>query len=388
MMTRPEFSILVPTRNRSEQIAATLVPLAHQTHRDYEIVVSDNSDTDHTDRNAAVVESLKSTVDIRIVRPDAPLNMLGHWNFALGHTRGTYVGIVTDRMTLLPSALADVRPHLIGGANCVSFSHATLRGPYDVATLHPPLSAATEEKMDARTVLSLFARGAATKACPRLLNCFTRAAVLARMKHETGEALLGISPDYSFLFNYLARYPSYLHLHRQYLVDHAPQVSNGSAATQNKPNRAFRDFHARMLNEQRDTMALRPLPEDYIFFANIILSEYLLAGRTTPGAKLPPLDPAGIYNACWSQARSIATYGNEATDTALELLEAYRIQNNLPAPSTVERLKMAWRKRRNLVKRQKIERSTAAHVPPPQFELARELSRGHQVFAALQSLDA
>tara|TARA_R110002033_G_scaffold149205_1_gene186255 strand:+ start:982 stop:2037 length:1056 start_codon:yes stop_codon:yes gene_type:complete len=351
-------------------------------------VVSDNSDADHADRNAAVVESLNSTVDIRIVRPNATLNMLGHWNFALGHTRGTYVGIVTDRMTLLPSALADVRPHLIGGADCVSFSHTTLRAPYSAAALNPPLSAASVEQMDAQAVLSLFARGGATKACPRLLNCFTRSEVLTRMKDDAGEALLGISPDYSFLFNYLARYPAYLHLHRQYLVDHAPQVSNGSAATQNKPNRAFSDFHARMLNEQQDTMALRPLPKDYIFFANIVLSEYVLASQKTPGANLPPLDPAGIYASCWSQARKIAAYGNEATDIALELLEAYRIQNNLPRPSMVDRLNMAWRKRRNLIKRRNTERLNAAQAAPRQFELARELSRGHEVLAALQSLDA
>jgi hypothetical protein len=387
-MTRPEFSILVPTRNRSEQIAATLIPLAHQTHRDYEIVVSDNSDAEHGERNAAIVDSLKDVVNIRRVCPDEPLNMLDHWNFALGHVRGSFVGIATDRMTLLPTTLAAVRPHLTSGAGCVSFSHTTLNTTAGGGTLHPPLVLPEIEEINSQAVLSLFARGGATKACPRLLNCFTHANVLAEMKAEAGEALLGISPDYSFLFNYLARHPSYLHLHRQFLVDHAPQVSNGVAATQNRPNRAFRDFHTRMVSEQQDTLDLRPMPEDFTFFANIVLGEYVLADRTTPGADLPPLEPAGIYASCWAQARKIATYGDEATDRALMLLEAYRIQHGLPAPRAIDRLKMSWRKRRNLIKSEKVARRAAMQAPSPPFNLSQELSRGHEVLVALQCLDA
>lgn len=387
-MTRPEFSILVPTRNRSEQIAATLVPLAHQTHRDYEIVVSDNSDPEHAANNAAVVDSLKGTVNIRIVRPKTNLNMLEHWNFALEHVRGRFVGIVTDRMTLLPSTLATLRPHLLEGAKCVSFSHTTLLGNEAGYILHPSLADARMEEIDSQSVLSLFARGAATKACPRLLNSFVDGDVLHRMKADAGHALLGIAPDYSFLFNYLARIPSYHHLHRQLLVDHAPQVSNGVAATQNAPNRAFRDFHSRMLSEQQDTMALRPLPEDFMFFANIVLSEYVLAARTTPGATLPPLDHAGIYAACWAQAKKTATTGSPATDMALSVLEDYRIKHNLPAPSALDRIKMAWRKRRNLIKRRKADRAGSQTPATPPFDLTRELSRGHSVRAALQSFDA
>lgn len=387
-MTRPEFSILVPTRNRSAQIAATLVPLAHQSHGNYEIVVSDNSDTEQSAHVASLVEILKDQADIRVVRPDRPLNMVDHWNFALGQVQGEFVGIVTDRMTLLPSTLASLRTHLSEQETCVSYSHTTLKQNPDGAVLHPPLAASRVEQMDAQGILSLFASGGATKACPRLLNCFTHTDVLERMRTEAGEYLHGISPDYSFLFNYLARYASYAHVHRAYLVDHSPQVSNGMAATQNMPNKAFADFYQRMIAEQKDSMALRPIPEDTTLFANIILSEYVLAQRTTPGADMPPLDHEKIYQACWKQAQKVATSGNSASEHMLDALEKYRVTQGLPPHSWVDRMKLAVRKRRNLAKQQRRAQQSGGAVSDSVFDLETELERGTAILTTLKAFDA
>jgi hypothetical protein len=385
-MSRPEFSIVVPTRNRSAQLAGTLVPLTRQRVRDVEIIVSDNSDDDQAAQNAALVEGLRSDFEIRLVRPPKILNMTDHWNFALGLPQGRFVGIVTDRMTLLPSTLEAALAELQGNVACVSFSHTTLRRESDGLRVTPAMAEPRVERMVSRDVLKRFAGGGATKACPRLLNCFVDADVLGRMKAEAGQALLGISPDYSFLFNYLARYESYTHLHRQYLVDHAPQVSNGMAATQNRPNAALRDFSARMVAEQGDTLALRPMPDDNFFFPNLVLAEYALAGLTTPNSDLPELDHAGIYAACWRQAKGAASHGNAQSDHALSMLEAYRTAHGIAAPGLRKRLSMAWRKRRNRMKQLRIQRRAVA-PPAESFDVAQELRRGHKIADALQVID-
>ena len=387
-MTCPEFTILVPTRNRSEHIGTTLIPLAHQTHRDYEIVVSDNSDPEHFERIDAVVASLKEMVDIRVVRPDKTLNMLDHWNFALEHARGHHIGVVTDRMTLLPTTLDHVNLQLKKGSRCVSFGLSTLKEDDGNFSLEHKVGEICTETFQSLDILKLFAKGNRIKSLPLLLNCFVERDILERMKREAGQVLLGIAPDYSFLFNYLGRYETYCHIHQAFRIDHAPHLSNGASFSHGKPNAASIDFLARIMAEQKDILKLRPMPMEFTYIANILLSEYALAEQSIPGATFPPLDMAAIHRSCWRQALSTSVTGDTDHERSLKMLDQFRQQHGLPAPSFIDRLQMTYRKRRNLLKARRRDARAIARKPNGEITLDETIMRGQKVLDFIQEIDS
>ena len=349
---RPLFSVIVPTRNRPQQLANTLVPLSRQTLTDFEIILSDNSDSKHTQATKEIVEAIskKHNLQIRIIRPPTALNMTNHWNFAINKANGQYLGVVTDRMTLLPTTLENVLTVLQKGHCCVSYSSATLKTQDNKYYLTNPLSAPTLEEVACADVIKQFSLGNSSATCPRLLNSFVDVSTLNRMKLYTGGPLLGISPDYSFLFNYLGMLESYIHIHASLLVDHSPDVSNGLAITRNLPNKASDDFNKIMHKEQLDLINMRLMPDDNFFFLNIISGEYKLAAQNIPNSTLLPFNHERIYEACLIQAAKYLTT-DETSRLSFQALEKYRSKHNVPKFSVFSQLHMQYRKIRNTYKR-------------------------------------
>jgi hypothetical protein len=102
----PSFSIVYPTRHRPEFIREALRILERQQHDDFEVVVSDNFVDPNRSCAAACEES--GLEHLRYVRPPEPVGMFENWNFALQATTGDYVCYLTDKMFVLPDALARV----------------------------------------------------------------------------------------------------------------------------------------------------------------------------------------------------------------------------------------------------------------------------------------
>jgi len=98
------FSILIPTRDREGTLAATLKTCLMQEFDDYEIVVSDNSTTDKTQKLVAEIGSPL----IRLVRPPRPLAMSDNWSFALENARGEYFTVLGSDDGLLQHALKEI----------------------------------------------------------------------------------------------------------------------------------------------------------------------------------------------------------------------------------------------------------------------------------------
>ena len=135
-MTRPRFSIVIPTRNRADLLPGALRSAMAQTYPDLEIVVSDNASTDDT---AAVIERCRDEGGgeggdrgradrVRAVRTPRALPMHESWAFAVGQARGTYIGVLCDDDALCPRALerADLALRW-SGAEVAAWRTAALR---------------------------------------------------------------------------------------------------------------------------------------------------------------------------------------------------------------------------------------------------------------------
>lgn len=100
-VSRPLFSVLVPTRERPDTLRHTLATVASQGRDDYEIVVADNCGSPETRR---VVEELGSPL-VRYTRSDEVLPMAANWERGLALCSGDYVTVLGDDDAFLPSTL-------------------------------------------------------------------------------------------------------------------------------------------------------------------------------------------------------------------------------------------------------------------------------------------
>jgi hypothetical protein len=101
-VTSPLISIVIPTRDRPEYVALVLEGLRRQSFQDFEVILSDNA----LHRPFTPDPRFFDGVRFRYIRPPKPLWMTDHWEFAVGHARGQYVGVLGDKSLLVPSALA------------------------------------------------------------------------------------------------------------------------------------------------------------------------------------------------------------------------------------------------------------------------------------------
>lgn len=81
-------SIGVPVRNGAEGIARALTSLSNQTHRDVEIVVSDNASDDDTVE--IVLRAATSDSRIRLVRQTENIGMVGNFRAVLDAAKGDF----------------------------------------------------------------------------------------------------------------------------------------------------------------------------------------------------------------------------------------------------------------------------------------------------------
>lgn len=95
----PKFSIVIPTRDRSEWLAKTLEAALAQTFRDFEVIVVNNDTPGTTATEAAAAKTNDSRV--RHVRTGG-LGMAENWQTGVEAARGEFVLVCSDKLRLLP----------------------------------------------------------------------------------------------------------------------------------------------------------------------------------------------------------------------------------------------------------------------------------------------
>lgn len=84
----PLVSVGVPVYNGEKYLEQALSSLVQQTHRDLEVIVSDNGSTDRTSEIA--LEYASSDARLRYHRQPSNLGAAGNYNFTLAQARGDY----------------------------------------------------------------------------------------------------------------------------------------------------------------------------------------------------------------------------------------------------------------------------------------------------------
>ena len=119
-VTDVKFSVLVPSRNGGAFLPHVLKSALAQTG-DFEVVVSDNANTDDT---ASVLSSYANDQRLRVLRSEEVLSVTENWTRTLRAAQGRYLLMIGDDDLLLPDFFDRVEAALGRHANpdCLTFN--------------------------------------------------------------------------------------------------------------------------------------------------------------------------------------------------------------------------------------------------------------------------
>jgi len=201
-LNRPRFSIVIPTRNRADELHHTLRTCLGQVLRDpgrdtFEVIVGDN---DSSEDVRGVVEAFGSPL-IRYVRTAGYLPMVRSWEFSVAQAQGDYVGIVCTDDALLLNGLQTISDAIAAsGAPVVTYQHAYYYWPsYARAELRRrllvPAFVFPEGPQDASVLIDESLRTLHYGRLPCFLNSFCHRDVLDEARTRAGTLFGSLCPD-------------------------------------------------------------------------------------------------------------------------------------------------------------------------------------------------
>jgi hypothetical protein len=229
-MTPPFFTVVVPTRERSETLRHALATMVAQDYPDLEILVSDNASEDDT---AEVVASFRDP-RVRYVRAPARLSMSRNWEFALSHVRRGFVTYVGDDDGLLPNALHDAAGLLAAEkVPALVWKKVQYHWPsHSIETTRGLLSVPLENRLfvcRAKDVLRDAARfWTPYFYLPSVYNSLVELDAFRRVMSRTGDFFGSMTPDVYSAFALPSAIDTYLLTTRPLTVNGASGRSNGA----------------------------------------------------------------------------------------------------------------------------------------------------------------
>jgi glycosyltransferase involved in cell wall biosynthesis len=94
-----KYSVLLPTRNGGQFLRNCIESILSQDYDDFELVISDNANSDAT---PAIVAEWRTHPKVRAIRLDEPVSVTDNWTAAYRASSGDYVLMMGDDDYLLP----------------------------------------------------------------------------------------------------------------------------------------------------------------------------------------------------------------------------------------------------------------------------------------------
>lgn len=126
------FSVLLPTRNGGAFLANCIRSVLEQDHGDFELVISDNANSDATPQ---IIREFAGDPRVKALRQAQPIPVSENWTATLDASGGDYVLMMGDDDYLLPGALArlDAALQRHGEPDCVIYNGYSYVTPGSIA---------------------------------------------------------------------------------------------------------------------------------------------------------------------------------------------------------------------------------------------------------------
>lgn len=253
-----------------------------QTFEDFEIVVSDNDDSDILTSKA--VESF-SDRRIRYYRTTGRLSMPDNWQNALSKSTGRYITILEDKQAFYPHALATIYTVMKNsGAHVAVWATDHIDDRFNRKILIKHHRSGTTTKIPSDTVLAEFVHlgGNTWKWLPRMINsCISRDALdMVAQNAGLGRFFIDICPDLCSAFMQLNYLDSIYYTDRALSVWGTLSESNAYKLMRKTPEHTS---FTGLVDDQNKFFSHVPIKSPHLV-NNIIVNDYnrlseLLGGR-------------------------------------------------------------------------------------------------------------
>lgn len=287
------FSLVYPTRHRPEFIRQALRILETQRHDDFEVIVCDNYVDPVLSCEGTCHES--SLANITYVRPPRPLGMVDNWRHALPFATGEYICYLTDKMFVLPDALAHVEQAIeaAGGPEIVNWvsdayhpeSFADYFGPGQYwwalpsveASPYRSFSPADELDRRGRAEASRGEQSASDYSRGKIAFGAYRRDLVKRIVGRYGALFHNISPDYTSMVLGLSEAHDAIELGGSCVVSINTDISNGHLVDTN--DAAALAFLNSLAGGAEGILPNLLVPGLYASLANLVAHDYLTLKR-------------------------------------------------------------------------------------------------------------
>ena len=318
MSHNPFFSVVVPTRNRAHLLQHALQSIQDQTFDDYELIVSNNCSDDGTED---VIPRFAPRA--RYIKPTQILAMPDHWEFALEHARGRYVGYLCDDDVWAPTALERASQTISESDSklVVLFSgiyHAPdwLQPDLRTTAVFRPNTRSVQEKESSDTLRTIFHRCHVVNEAPRMLNSFCERETLLRARAAVGNKIFLLAPDYSFAAFVLSEIPTWFFIDEPLHLQGVFPEGIGSTQVFNRgePARQFeREFKSKLLQR---------VPVKNYVVTNLLVETILMCQEMTPRLSEYQVDWVQYFTCNWND---LVTLENNGVDVERDKEEFSRV---------------------------------------------------------------
>ncbi len=299
----PFFTVLIPTMNRPYLLEAALKTALWQTFKDFEIIVSDNSNNEEIRQtNYAAVRKYEADPRVHYIRPDSWMNMPDHWEFASRHASGRYVLILTDRFVMRPIMLEFLHSKInkLPEENKIIAWNVNSAFNDQSGVLSTEDFTGNTEVMDSKKLVRDYAKLSNwrysllfSNRLPRMLNSCYRFDVAQKIREDHGRLFIPVSPDYTSAFLLLA------YTDNMVFLDLPLSFCHGNQSTGRKSAMYGIEEYASTMGDV-DVFAGIPVRLNVVI--NIVVRD-LLAIKNLVGVRFSDVhvDWVGYYTSCYSE---------------------------------------------------------------------------------------
>ena len=235
-MTMTKFTVIIPTRERSDVLKAALKTVLTQNYENLEVIVSDNFSCDDTEDVVASFDDKR----IRYINTGKRVGMSQNWEFALTHVSNGWLTVIGDDDGLLPGALEKVAEIIrqtgakaIRSATC-SYGWPCLIGN-DFGSLGVPVGSGWEKRSSNKWLERVMMGKSSYTSLPVLYNGgFVDFEVLKKIKENSGAFFCSMSPDVYMAFAISSVISDYIYLYEPLAINGASIHSGGTCAFSKK----------------------------------------------------------------------------------------------------------------------------------------------------------
>lgn len=220
----PQFSIVIPTRNRPSLVKGAIRSILSQTFSDFEVLVLENSDT-----NSLSANEFSSDPRIKIIPSKSVLSMPDNWERGLDASKGDFIAYISDKDRLVATALEKVFEVMKTFDSSV-FNYRKSWFDSENGSLSVYRCSNQASRQMTKPVLDAwFDTVEHYHNAPMIYSSFVRRSVVQRLKSLTGRFFVGNAPDVCSGVLLSANEDSYVLVDRVLSVAYSGDWSNGKA---------------------------------------------------------------------------------------------------------------------------------------------------------------